>query len=282
MMRSLTIALVLMSSVAFAQRAGDGAKKSLPVDPYAEPKKPAAPDDPYADPAPVDKPAAKPVAKKPAKAAPDDPYADPAPVEKPAEKPADRPAAKPVAKKPAKAVPDDPYADPAPVEKPADKPVARPPAKKPAKAAPDDPYADPTPPAKKPGAPADPYALPEPVTPVEVPQAIPARVGISDLTAVQGLLAVQRLDGWLLFDRDGENPIALRLVKPEGSPTRPWFYLLPAKGEPVALVPSAGLRSFGHLAGPKLVHSAHRRPPKPCPTPPPRRFRVTRRGRLAR
>jgi len=39
--------------------------------------------------------------------------------------------------------------------------------------------------------------------------------------AVQGLLAVQRLDGWLLFDRDGENPIASRLVEPEGHPTRP-------------------------------------------------------------
>ena len=56
------------------------------------------------------------------------------------------------------------------------------------------------------------------------------------VTAVQGLLAVQHLDGWLLFDRDGENPIAVRLVAPDGHPQRPWFYMIPAQGEPIALV----------------------------------------------
>ena len=45
---------------------------------------------------------------------------------------------------------------------------------------------------------------------------------------MQGLLAVQRLDGWLLYDRDGSNPIAVRLVAPSGHPQRPWFYMIPA------------------------------------------------------
>jgi Xaa-Pro dipeptidase len=102
--------------------------------------------------------------------------------------------------------------------------------------------------------PSDPYdARPgEPATPV------PRRVGLADVTAVQGLLAVQRLDGWLLFDRDGENPIAERLVAPDGHPTRPWFYMIPARGVPVALVHSAELRSFDHLAGTKLTYQGYR------------------------
>src|SRR5262245_13876563 len=88
--------------------------------------------------------------------------------------------------------------------------------------------------------------------------AYPRRVGLADVTAVQGLLAVQRLDGWLLFDRDGENPIAVRLVAPDGHPTRPWFYMIPARGNPVALVHSAEIRSFDHLPGSKLVYQGYR------------------------
>jgi len=87
---------------------------------------------------------------------------------------------------------------------------------------------------------------------------IPRRVGLADVGVVQGLLAVQHLDGWLLFDRDGENPIAVRLVAPDGHPTRPWFYMIPARGTPVALVHSAELRSFDHLAGTKLTYLGYR------------------------
>ncbi len=114
-----------------------------------------------------------------------------------------------------------------------------------------------TPPAKPAGdAPIDPYATAPHATDAVSP--IPRRVGLADITAVQGLLAVQRLDGWLLFDRDGENPIAVRLVAPEGHPTRPWFYMIPARGNPVALVHTAELRSFDHLAGTKLTYQGYR------------------------
>ncbi|HEX3481893.1 MAG TPA: M24 family metallopeptidase [Kofleriaceae bacterium] len=122
-----------------------------------------------------------------------------------------------------------------------------------------DPPAPPVDPAARPGAttagaqPADPYARPgDPASP------IPRRVGLADIPAVQGLLAVQRLDGWLLFDRDGENPIAERLVAPDGHPTRPWFYMIPARGAPIALVHSTELRSFDHLAGTKLTYQGYR------------------------
>jgi Xaa-Pro aminopeptidase len=104
-------------------------------------------------------------------------------------------------------------------------------------------------------APVDPYAA---SPPKDAPPAIPRRVGIADVPAVQGLLAVQRLDGWLLFDRDGENPIAVRLVAPEGHPTRPWFYMIPARGNPIALVHTAEVRSFDRLAGTKLTYQGYR------------------------
>jgi Xaa-Pro aminopeptidase len=87
---------------------------------------------------------------------------------------------------------------------------------------------------------------------------VPARVGIADTTAVQGLLAVGHLDAWLLFDRDGENPIAERLVAPDGHPQRPWFYMIPARGEPVALVHTSEQRNFEHLVGKKLTYEGYR------------------------
>jgi Xaa-Pro aminopeptidase len=151
-------------------------------------------------------------------------------------------------------------------------PVVKLPPKKPAPkeprpkgTAPVDPYADPAPNPKAPAngketkdgkAPVDPYALPD--RPADPPAEIPKRVGIADLAAVQGLLAVQRLDGWLLFDRDGANPIGSRIVAPDGHPSRPWFYLIPARGEPTALVHDAEKRSFEHLPGTKLTYRGYR------------------------
>jgi Xaa-Pro aminopeptidase len=128
-------------------------------------------------------------------------------------------------------------------------------------AAPVDPYADPKPDPKKagPAAPVDPYAPTAPTTaaPTDAP-GIPSRVGLSDLTAVQGLLAVQRLDGWLLYDRDGSNPIAVRLVAPDGHPQRAWFYMIPARGEPVALVHVSEQRLFDKTPGRKITYLGYR------------------------
>jgi Xaa-Pro aminopeptidase len=139
-----------------------------------------------------------------------------------------------------------------------------------------DPYASPTKP--DPTATVDPYAPADgdkdPVDPYapdkgggvteEVPTvrgdavAPAARVGL-DLTAVQALLAVQKLDGWLLFDRDGQNPIARSLVKPEGRPERSWFYLMPAKGtEATLLCHASDVGSFSKLAGKKVTYGGYR------------------------
>ena len=200
---------------------------NVPVDPYAD----AAPADPYAD------PGKKPDAKKDAKDAKD---------------------AKPDAKKDAKSkdaakkgAPPEPVTDPA-----AALPGALPPADKPDATKLDATKAAATKPPKKDEKkkPVDPYAGPT----TEPAAQIPPRVGLSDLTAVQGLLAVQRLDAWLLYDRDGSNPIAVRLVKPDGRPQRKWFYMIRAKGEPVALVHTSEVRNFEHLPGKKLTYLGYR------------------------
>ena len=125
-------------------------------------------------------------------------------------------------------------AQPAPKKAPPPKPV--------------DPYGDVKPqPAAAAAKPVDPYAPP-----------IPSRVGLADVNAVQGLLAVQNLDGWLLYDRDGSNPIAVRLVAPDGHPQRAWFYMIPARGEPIALVHTSESRNFEHLPGKKLTYLGYR------------------------
>lgn len=90
----------------------------------------------------------------------------------------------------------------------------------------------------------------EPLGPV--PSAARARF---DLAEVKGLLAVQRLDGWLLYDFEGQNPIAGQIVGPSGLVNRRWFYLIPAKGEPIALVHKVESSAFAHVPGKKLEYA---------------------------
>jgi Xaa-Pro dipeptidase len=55
------------------------------------------------------------------------------------------------------------------------------------------------------------------------------------LARVRTMLAELRLDGWLLFDFHGMNPVATRVLGVGGLATRRLFVLLPAAGKPVAL-----------------------------------------------
>src|SRR5579871_2077858 len=59
-----------------------------------------------------------------------------------------------------------------------------------------------------------------------------------DLSGIQSALRERNIDGWLFYDHHHRDPIAYRVL---GLPTtlmvtRRWFYLIPAKGEPVKLV----------------------------------------------
>ena len=55
------------------------------------------------------------------------------------------------------------------------------------------------------------------------------------LAQVRQLLASRRLDGWLLFDFHGMNPVTTRVLGLGGLATRRLFVLLPAAGKPVAV-----------------------------------------------
>jgi Xaa-Pro dipeptidase len=74
-----------------------------------------------------------------------------------------------------------------------------------------------------------------------------------DIGAVQAALRTQGLDGWLLYDFRGSNAIAVDVagVGRQGGhlTTRRWYYLIPASGEPRALVHAIESHSLEHLPG---------------------------------
>ena len=79
-----------------------------------------------------------------------------------------------------------------------------------------------------------------------------------DVAAVQQSLKAEGLDGWLLYDFHGSNPIAARLLgTANGSKmtTRRWFYLVPATGEPRGLVHAIERRTLDALPGEKAVYA---------------------------
>jgi Xaa-Pro dipeptidase len=74
-----------------------------------------------------------------------------------------------------------------------------------------------------------------------------------DIGAVQAALRADGLDGWLLYDFRGLNPIAadVTAVGQQGGhlATRRWYYLIPAAGEPRGLVHKIEKSSLAHLPG---------------------------------
>jgi hypothetical protein len=58
-----------------------------------------------------------------------------------------------------------------------------------------------------------------------------------DIAALQKTLATEGVDGWLLYDFHGSNPIAVSLCGLTGKhTTRRWYYFIPATGTPQKLV----------------------------------------------
>ena len=81
-----------------------------------------------------------------------------------------------------------------------------------------------------------------------------------DLAAVQRALRDDELDGWLLYDFHGSNPIARRVAGFDASAkitTRRWYYLVPAEGPPRGLVHAIEADRLDHLPGGKTRYAAH-------------------------
>ncbi len=79
-----------------------------------------------------------------------------------------------------------------------------------------------------------------------------------DLAAMQAALREEGLDGWLLYDFHGSNPIARRLLGIGGGgklTTRRWFYLIGASGEPQALVHAIERQTLDGVPGGKRVYA---------------------------
>lgn len=78
------------------------------------------------------------------------------------------------------------------------------------------------------------------------------------IPAVQAALREEGLDGWLLYDFHGSNPIARRLTGLDTSgkmTTRRWFYLIPATGEPRRLMHAIEPYNLDHMPGGKAIYS---------------------------
>jgi Xaa-Pro dipeptidase len=78
------------------------------------------------------------------------------------------------------------------------------------------------------------------------------------IPAVQRALKKDGLDGWLLYDFHGSNPIATRLTDLAASnkmATRRWYYLVPAEGSPRGLVHAIERHNLDGLPGEKRPYA---------------------------
>jgi Xaa-Pro dipeptidase len=82
---------------------------------------------------------------------------------------------------------------------------------------------------------------------------IPSAPATLDLAAIRAALKADGVDAWLLYDFRGINPIAADVtgVAKQGGhlATRRWYYLIPAVGEPRALVHAIEPGALAHLPG---------------------------------
>jgi Xaa-Pro aminopeptidase len=73
-----------------------------------------------------------------------------------------------------------------------------------------------------------------------------------DIAAVQESLRAANLDGWLLYDFHGSNPVAQSLAGLTTAPkmtTRRWYYFIPVTGEPRGLVHAIERHNLDALPG---------------------------------
>jgi Xaa-Pro aminopeptidase len=79
-----------------------------------------------------------------------------------------------------------------------------------------------------------------------------------NVEAIQSELRKQNLDGWLFFDHHQRDPLAYRVLgfTPARHVTRRWYYLIPAEGDPAALVHNIEFEILDPLPGVKTRYSS--------------------------
>jgi len=80
------------------------------------------------------------------------------------------------------------------------------------------------------------------------------------IAEIQAAVSAEGFDGWLFMDHHRRDPLAYRILnfEPPRIPTRRWYYLIPAKGEPRGLVHRVEATMLDALPGDKLVYSSWR------------------------
>lgn len=78
-----------------------------------------------------------------------------------------------------------------------------------------------------------------------------------DLQEVQAQMKAMKLDGWLLYDFQGLNPIARKLLGLQDAMlTRRWFCWIPCQGSMTLLCHSIERQGFEHLPAPSVLFSS--------------------------
>jgi len=78
-----------------------------------------------------------------------------------------------------------------------------------------------------------------------------------NLENIQREIRNQKLDGWLFFDHHRRDPLAYRVlgIAPTATPTRRWYYMILAEGEPRGLVHRIEQGVLGALPGERIAYS---------------------------
>jgi Xaa-Pro aminopeptidase len=81
-----------------------------------------------------------------------------------------------------------------------------------------------------------------------------------DIAAIQQALAEAGIDGWLLYDFRGSNPVARAVIgfDPKQIATRRWFYLIPARGGAVAFCHAIEPAALRHAPGKTVLYRSWR------------------------
>lgn len=81
---------------------------------------------------------------------------------------------------------------------------------------------------------------------------------MSRIAEIQDVLRQLGIPGWLFYDHHRRDPLAYRILKfePPRTPTRRWFYFIPAEGEPLALVHRIEPGMLDALPGKKQLYAS--------------------------
>ena len=79
-----------------------------------------------------------------------------------------------------------------------------------------------------------------------------------ELASIQQEIRAQHLDGWLFFDHHLRDPLGYRVLgfQPPRTPTRRWYYMIPAQGAPLGLVHRVEPLMLGSLPGERILYSS--------------------------